>query len=137
MVIRPNNIPKINENSNHKDYLKYYRLKEKLTYNSLAEKINYNAHDLKRIELGNKEITRDISQRLASYFKLDTTYFYNEYYEETHNFHEIYIKYLENNKMSELSRITNINYSILRSWKKEESRPNYNHYLILKEHGIL
>jgi transcriptional regulator with XRE-family HTH domain len=119
------------------DYLKYYRIKYGLTYNKIATSINYGTSELKSIEEGKKLLTRDVSQRLAKYFNTGTVYFYNTYYEETHNFYDTFIEYLNKERMIDIHIKTGISYAILRSWKKGESRPNYEHYLILKKYNIL
>lgn len=129
----------ITENSTYREYLKYHRLKEGLSYNALGNKIGYRASDLKLIETGNKEMTRDVSKRLSNYFKLDTIYFYNQYFEDTENISDKIRTYLEYNgmKLSELSRKIDVSYAICSQWKRGLTYPNKNDYLKLKEIYVL
>lgn len=134
-----NNSITLSECKSDYEYLQYFRSKEKMSYNRLGCKIGYGASDLKLIEMGKKEITRDLSKRLAIFFNTGTIYFYNKHYEETHNIKNIINTYLDNNgiTMKYMSDKTGISYDILRQWKYGNTYPKYEDYLKLKKYYIL
>lgn len=137
--IQLNNNITLSECKNDYEYLQYFRVKEKISYNRLGCEIGYGASDLKLIEMGKKEITRDLSKRLAIFFNTGTIYFYNNHYEETHNIKNIINTYLDYNRttIKYISDKTGISYNIVRQWKYGNTYPKYEDYLKLKKSNIL
>lgn len=137
--LKEETLDNIQDNFTYRDYLKYYRVKNNLTYNSLAKSINVSPNSLKLIEIGKKDITRDISKKLSIYFKLGTIHFYNNHFEETENIDVKIRKYRKENKKSnkEIALLLNVNKSKINAWSINLSYPNYIDYLKLKEFGII
>lgn len=68
-------------------WLKYYRKRENITQQALADRtgIHYR-HYIKQIENSQLYPNRDVSQKFAAYFKLDTKYFFDSYFEDTEDY---------------------------------------------------
>lgn len=122
------------------DKLKYFRTKHKLTQNELAEIIGFsNGSCIKDIELNKKLPGREISKKFASYFKLKTKYFYDEYLEETDNARDMLKHYREKHNLTVKQICLDINISET-AWSSWESGKNYigrDKYKLLKKYRIL
>lgn len=122
------------------DKLKYYRLKNNLTQNKLAEIIGYYAGScLKDIELNRKFPRRVFSKKLASYFNLNTKYFFDDYLEDTDDIKNILKNYRQKHNLS-IERASNkfgISKTAWTNWESGETYPDRDRYTILKEHNIL
>lgn len=101
--------------------LKYHRLKNNLTQDKLAEIVGFSKGScIKDIELGKKLPGREISEKLASHFYLDTKYFFDTYLEETELLKEYRIK----NNLSIRQVRKNLNISTT-AWSCWESKTKY------------
>jgi len=122
------------------DKLKYYRAKNNLTQNKLAEIIGYYAGScLKDIELNRKLPRRSFSEKLASYFNLDTKYFFDDYLEDTDDIKNILKNYRQKYNLS-IERSSNklgISKTTWTNWESGETYPDRDRYKLLKEHNIL
>ncbi len=120
--------------------LKYYRLKINLTQDKLAEIVGFSKGScIKDIELGKKLPGREISEKLASHFYLDTKYFFDTYLEETDNAGELLKEYRIKNNLSIRQVCKNLNISTT-AWSCWESKTKYvsrKKYTFLKESNIL
>lgn len=116
--------------------LLYYRLKNNLTQNELAKIVGLsNGSCIKDIEKNKRLPGRDISERLASYFKVGTRYFFDEYLEVTYDISEKLIKYREQNKLSvrEAALRFGVSDSTLSMWENGHSYPSRNIFLKTKQ----
>ncbi|AJG98897.1 hypothetical protein LF65_02311 [Clostridium beijerinckii] len=122
------------------DKLKFHRLKNDLTQDKLAEIVGFSKGScIKDIELGRKLPGREISQKLALHFNLDTKYFYDTYLEETNNSSEKLLNYRKQNNLSikEVCNLTNISITAWCSWENGSNNVSRDKYKLLKEYNIL
>lgn len=122
------------------DKLKYYRLKNNLTQNNLAEIIGYHSGTcIKDIEYNRKLPRRNYSNKLASYFELDSKYFFDDYLEDTDNIKDVLKKYRNkyNLTIKQASSKLGISQTAWTNWESGEAYPDRDRYKLLKEHKIL
>lgn len=122
------------------EHLKYHRLSANITQNQLAEIIGFsNGSCIKDIEIGKKLPGREISKKLAEYFKLDTKYFYDPYLEDTDNLDLILKEYRFKNNLTikQAANKFNIAPSAWSTWENKTHFANRKLYTILKEAGLL
>lgn len=122
------------------EHLKYHRLSVNLTQNELAKIIGFsNGACIKDIELGRKLPGREISKKLASFFKLDSTYFFDTYLEDTDNAADILKSYREKNSLTVKKACAKLNISQTTwlSWENRNSYISRDKYKLLKKHKIL
>lgn len=120
--------------------LKYHRLKAGLTQDKLAEIMGLsNGVSIKSIELNQKLISRNLSEKLANYFNVGTKYFYDNYLEDTAIANEILKSYrIKNNlSISQICEKLNISKTAWRSWENSNSYMSRSSYDILKKNNIL
>ncbi|WP_399552216.1 helix-turn-helix transcriptional regulator [uncultured Clostridium sp.] len=128
-----------NDNSTA-DKLKYYRLKSGLTQNQLADIVGFsNGSCIKDIEIGRKLPGRNISKKLAAYFKLDTKYFFDKYLESTDTIKLILKDYREKHNLTikQVSNKFNISQTAWQSWESGNNYPSRSKYELLKKYNIL
>lgn len=83
--------------------LKFYRLNANLTQEELASIVGYSSGVcIKDIEANRKLPGREISKKLATYFKLNTIYFFDEYLENTHDISNILKNYSKDKKVKNI-----------------------------------
>lgn len=131
---------KITTNKEHPGYhLKKYRINNNLYLSKIAKEINININTLENVELGLNCLGREISEKLAKYFKLDTKYFYDHYLEETDDIDKKLKLYMrgKNISLKQLSNEINMDVRALKSWINNERKPSRESYRTLKELHII
>ncbi|SCJ88549.1 Helix-turn-helix [uncultured Clostridium sp.] len=96
-------------------------------------------NSIKKYEDKNIYPTKEVSNKLAAFFKLDTKYFYDSMYEEDINISITLNTFMNANNLSikSLAKLINISQETVSNWlsnKQPISRKSYNK---LKELGIL
>ena len=120
--------------------LKYYRLTNNLTQDQLAEIIGYHSGTcIKDIEYNRKMPRRSYSNKLASYFGLNTKYFFDDYLEDTDNIRDILKKYRNkyNLTIKQASNKLGIGQTAWTNWESGETYPDRERYKLLEKHKIL
>lgn len=120
--------------------LKYYRQKNKLTQTEIAQIIGFSkGSSITDIELGRKLLGRDASIKLATYFSLDTKYFFDDYLEDTDDFQAIIKKYRHNHNLTikQVCSKFNISETTWVSWEMGRNYVSREKYKLLKEYKIL
>lgn len=121
------------------DKLKYHRLKAGLTQEELAKIVGLSKGTcIKSIELNRNLISRKVSNKLASYFKLDTKYFYDEYLENTDNATNKLKEYrLKNNlSITQACKDLKVSKTAWCSWENSKTYISRESYLKLKNKGV-
>lgn len=119
--------------------LKYYRKINGLSRRQLEIQANIPINSIKKYEDKNIYPTKEVSNKLAAFFKLDTKYFYDSMYEEDINISITLNTFMNANNLSikSLAKLINISQETVSNWlsnKQPISRKSYNK---LKELGIL
>lgn len=119
--------------------LKYYRKINGLSRRQLEIQANIPMNSIKKYEDKNIYPTKEVSNKLAAFFKLDTKYFYDSMYEEDINISITLNTFMNANNLSikSLAKLINISQETVSNWlsnKQPISRKSYNK---LKELGIL
>ena len=93
---------------------------------------------IKNIEKDKRLPGRDVSERLAEYFKVGTRYFFDEYLEDTYDFGDKLIKYRKENNLSVryAALKSNISPSTFSMWENKHSYPSRKVFLKIKELDI-
>ena len=136
-------IAQLEDNSENKDvgyWLKYYRKSENISQQMLADRIGipYGTY-IKQIENSELYPNRDVSQKLAKYFKLDTKYFFDPYLEDTDDCPNKLYTYRKENELNikEAAKIVAVSPNTWSNWEKGKYGITRENYLKLKELGIL
>ena len=129
----------LNTDNSISSKLKYYRKLNGLTRRQLEIQINIPMNSIKKYEDKNIYPTKEVSKKLAAFFKLDTKYFYDSMYEEDLDISTTLSAFMNNNNLSikSLVKLINISEETVSSWlsnKQPISRKSYNK---LKELGVL
>ena len=119
--------------------LKYYRKINGLSRRQLEIQANIPMNSIKKYEDKNIYPTKEVSNKLAAFFKLDTKYFYDSMYEEDINISITLNTFMNANNLSikSLAKLINISQETVSNWlsnKQPISRKSYNK---LKELGVL
>lgn len=82
---------------------------------------------------------RNYSKKIASYFKLDTKYFFDDYLEDTDNIKDVLKNYRKkyNLTIKQASNKLGIGQTAWTNWESDETYPDRDRYKLLKEHNIL
>lgn len=127
------------ENKNVAYWLKYYRKRENITQQTLADRtgIHYR-HYIKQIENSELYPNRDASQKLAAYFKLDTKYFFDPYFEDTEDYDLKLYNYRKEHKLKikEAADLVGVSPGTWSCWEKKKYMITRDKYLKLKNSGI-
>lgn len=116
--------------------LKFYRLNANLTQEQLASIVGYSSGScIKDIETNRKLPGREISKKLATYFKLNTIYFFDEYLEDTHDISNILKNYSKVKKVKDVCDDLGISTNTWYKWISS-NRISREYYLKLKDYGI-
>lgn len=121
-------------------WLRYHRLKENISQATLAKRIGIKyATYITNVEIYNIYPNKEMSKQLAKYFNLNTTYFYDPYFEILNSIGEILIKYREYNdlKIKDAAALINVGPYTWSSWEKNKYDITRENYFKLKELGIL
>ena len=129
----------LNTDNSISSKLKYYRKLNGLTRRQLEIQANIPMNSIKKYEDKNIYPNKEVSKKLATFFKLDTKYFYDSMYEEDLDISTTLSKFMNNNNLSikSLVKLINISEETVSSWlsnKQPISRKSYNK---LKELGVL
>ena len=129
----------LNTDNSISSKLKYYRKLNGLTRRQLEIQTNIPMNSIKKYEDKNIYPTKEVSKKLAAFFKLDTKYFYDSMYEEDLDISTTLSTFMNNNNLSikSLVKLINISEETVSSWlsnKQPISRKSYNK---LKELGVL
>lgn len=119
--------------------LKYYRKINGLSRRQLEIQANIPMNSIKKYEDKNIYPTKEVSNKLAVFFKLDTKYFYDSMYEEDIDISTALNSFMNTNNLSikSLVKMINVSQETVSNWlfnKQPISRKSYNK---LKELGIL
>lgn len=128
------------ENKDVAYWLKYYRKRENISQRQLARNIGIPyGYYIKQIENSELYPNRDVSQRLAKYFKLNTKYFFDSYMEDTDDYSNRLYEYRTKNnlKIKEAAKIIGVSPNTWSFWEKGKYGITRENYLKLKELGIL
>ena len=129
----------LNTDNSISSKLKYYRKINGLTRRQLEIQANIPMNSIKKYEDKNIYPTKEVSMKLAVFFKLDTKYFYDSMYEEDLDISTTLNTFMNNNNLSirSLAKLINASTSTVSNWlsnKQPISRKSYNK---LKELGVL
>lgn len=117
--------------------LLYYRKLNNLTQKELSTIIQCNETHIKDIEKNKKLPGRGISEKLASYFKINTKYFFDEYFEDTYDITGRLKKFQEGKNLKKICNDIGIRTNTWYSWTSGTNYVSRKLYPILKEKGIL
>ena len=129
----------LNTDNSISSKLKYYRKINGLTRRQLEIQANIPINSIKKYEDKNIYPTKEVSKKLAAFFKLDTKYFYDSMYEEDLDISTTLNTFMNNNNLTirSLAKLINASESTVSNWlsnKQPISRKSYNK---LKELGVL
>ena len=129
----------LNTDNSISSRLKYYRKINGLSRRQLEIQANIPMNSIKKYEDKNIYPTKEVSIKLAVFFKLDTKYFYDSMYEEDLDISTTLNTFMNNNNLTirSLSKLINASESTVSNWlsnKQPISRKSYNK---LKELGVL
>ena len=129
----------LNKDNSISSKLKYYRKLNGLTRRQLEIQANIPMNSIKKYEDKNIYPTKEVSKKLATFFKLDTKYFYDSMYEDDIDISATLSTFMNNNNLSikSLVKLINISEETVSNWlsnKQPISRKSYNK---LKELGVL
>lgn len=121
-------------------WLRYHRLSINLSMQALIDELglSYPSY-IKNLEGSLAFPSRDVSMKLAEYFKLDTKYFYDPYFEDTDDYDKKLYNYriINNLTIDAISERIGIAHRTWYSWERKKSAISRRNYLKLKEIGIL
>ena len=101
----------LNTDNSISSKLKYYRKLNGLTRRQLEIQANIPMNSIKKYEDKNIYPTKEVSKKLAAFFKLDTKYFYDSTYEEDVDISTTLSTFMNNNNLSIKSLVKLINIS--------------------------
>ncbi|ETI88362.1 helix-turn-helix transcriptional regulator [Clostridium butyricum] len=121
-------------------WLRYHRLSINLSMQALTDELglSYPSY-IKNLEDSLAFPSRDVSMKLAEYFKLDRKYFYDPYFEDTDDYDKKLYNYriINNLTIDAISERIGIAHRTWYSWERKKSAISRRNYLKLKEIGIL
>ncbi|WP_298042439.1 helix-turn-helix transcriptional regulator [uncultured Clostridium sp.] len=121
------------------DYLRYYRKLNNLSRRQLEINSGISLNSIKKYEDKNIYPTREVSLKLALYFKLNTKYFYDPFYEYEFkvNIKEKLRQYRGNNTYKSVATTINIHPHTWRDWENGKHTITRENFYKLKGLGIL
>ena len=119
--------------------LKYYRKINGLTRRQLEIQANIPMNSIKKYEDKNIYPTKEVSMKLAVFFKLDTKYFYDSMYEDDLDISTTLNTFMNNNNLSikSLVKLINVSEKTVSSWLSNNQPISRKSYNKLKELGVL
>ena len=119
--------------------LKYYRKINGLTRRQLEIQANIPMNSIKKYEDKNIYPTKEVSKKLAAFFKLDTKYFYDSFYEEDIDISTTLSTLMNNNNLSieSLVELINVSEKTVSNWLSNKQHISRQSYCKLKELGVL
>ncbi|PPV17733.1 helix-turn-helix transcriptional regulator [Clostridium butyricum] len=136
-------ITELEENSKNKDvayWLKYCRKSENISQQTLADRIGIpSGNYIKQIENSELHPNREVSEKLAKYFKLETKYFFDPYLEDTDDCPNKLYSYRKSNNLliKEAAKIAGVSPGTWSNWEKGRYGVTRENYLKLKDLRIL
>lgn len=129
----------LNTDNSISSKLKYYRKLNGLTRRQLEIQANIPMNSIKKYEDKNIYPTKEVSKKLAAFFKLDTKYFYDSMYEEDLDISTTLNTFMNNNNLSikSLVKLINISEKTVSSWLSNNQPISRKSYNKLKELGVL
>ena len=129
----------LNTDNSISSKLKYYRKLNGLTRRQLEIQANIPMNSIKKYEDKNIYPTKEVSMKLAVFFKLDTKYFYDSMYEEDLDISTTLSAFMNNNNLSikSLVKLINISEETVSSWLSNKQPISRKSYYKLKELGVL
>ena len=129
----------LNTDNSISSKLKYYRKLNGLTRRQLEIQVNIPMNSIKKYEDKNIYPTKEVSKKLAAFFKLDTKYFYDSMYEEDLDISTTLNTFMNNNNLSikSLVKLINISEKTVSSWLSNNQPISRKSYNKLKELGVL
>ena len=129
----------LNTDNSISSKLKYYRKINGLTRRQLEIQANIPINSIKKYEDKNIYPTKEVSKKLAAFFKLDTKYFYDSMYEEDLDISTTLSTFMNNNNLSikSLVKLINISEETISSWLSNKQPISRKSYSKLKELGVL
>ena len=129
----------LNTDNSISSKLKYYRKLNGLTRRQLEIQANIPMNSIKKYEDKNIYPTKEVSKKLAAFFKLDTKYFYDSMYEEDLDISTTLNTFMNNNNLSikSLVKLINISEKTVYSWLSNNQPISRKSYNKLKELGVL
>lgn len=129
----------LNTDNSISSKLKYYRKLNGLTRRQLEIQANIPMNSIKKYEDKNIYPTKEVSMKLAVFFKLDTKYFYDSMYEEDLDISTTLSTFMNNNNLSikSLVKLINISEETVSSWLSNKQPISRKSYYKLKELGVL
>lgn len=129
----------LNTDNSISSKLKYYRKLNGLTRRQLEIQANIPMNSIKKYEDKNIYPTKEVSKKLAGFFKLDTKYFYDSMYEEDLDISTTLNTFMNNNNLSikSLVKLINISEKTVYSWLSNNQPISIKSYNKLKELGVL
>lgn len=104
-------------------WLKYYRKSQNISQQTLADRIGipYGTYT-KQIENSELNPNREVSQKLAKYFKLDTKYFFAPYLEDTDDCPNKLFAYKKENNLNikEAAKISGVSQNTWSNFYKDK-----------------
>ena len=94
---------------------------------------------IKNLEESRTNPNKDVSHRLAVYFKLDTKYFYDPYFEDTEDYDKKLYNYRMANSLTidDICKQIGISYHTWYAWENKKAIISRRNYLKLKDLKIL
>ena len=129
----------LNTDNSISSKLKYYRKINGLTRRQLEIQANITMNSIKKYEDKNIYPTKEVSMKLAVFFKLDTKYFYDSMYEDELDISITLNTFMNNNNLSikSLVKLINISEKTVSSWLSNNQPISKKSYNKLKELGVL
>ena len=129
----------LNKDDSISSKLRYYRKINRLTRRQLEIQANIPMNSIKKYEDKNIYPTKEVSKKLAAFFKLDTKYFYDSMYEEDIDISTTLSTFMNNNNLSikSLVKLINISEETVSSWLSNKQPISRKSYYKLKELGVL
>ena len=129
----------LNTDNSISSKLKYYRKLNGLTRRQLEIQANIPMNSIKKYEDKNIYPTKEVSKKLAAFFKLDTKYFYDSMYEEDIDISITLSTFMNNNNLSikSLVKLINVSEQTVSKWLYNKKPLSRQSYYKLKELGVL
>ena len=129
----------LNTDNSISSKLRYHRKINRLTRRQLEIQANIPMNSIKKYEDKNIYPTKEVSKKLAAFFKLDTKYFYDSMYEEDLDISTTLSAFMNNNNLSikSLVKLINISEETVSSWLSNKQPISRKSYYKLKELGVL
>ena len=129
----------LNTDNSISSKLRYYRKINRLTRRQLEIQANIPINSIKKYEDKNIYPTKEVSKKLAAFFKLDTKYFYDSFYEEDIDISTTLSTLMNNNNLSieSLVELINVSEKTVSNWLSNKQHISRQSYCKLKELGVL